>query len=476
MARPRAGDARGLRRRVACNRARKWATPPRGSGRRFPAEVRRRRLLRRAERGASGLADVELFIDDGYVPDPGLAGRQRVHHFSAFERRDRQQPFDAVMYQMGGTFMQEFMHDAIRRRPGLVVLHDLLMGLGLFAIYRHRGKLDEFRTRLITPEGPDALSRYDAIMQSARLGTGSSAESRSCSRSTTCLAGSWTQPCADRPYGIGCGGDRHTVRARAPVGRRHGGPGSSEPRFAGAVAMLRWKYGIPRSAFVVGVFGSVVPVKRLEVCVQAVARVRERRVDCRLVSVGEPQDRAYAARLDEFVEGNGLRNAVTFVGHRREALRRTAHCRGLVLNLRYPSLKGMSAILVRSLAAGKPTVISDVAEWRTCRRRAAGASPPTMPKSRISPIASSRSQQTRASTRRPPPRRGRSSSVERHCAHMAAQYLEVVEEMLARSAVACPCGGRIVSVSTRYATSRISRSRVAIRDRGDLSRDRAACK
>ena len=293
----------------------------------------------------SGLADVELFVGDGYVPDPGLAGRQRVHHFSAFERRDRQQPFDAVIYQMGGTFMQEFMHDAIRRRPGLVVLHDLLMGLGLFAIYRHRGKLDEFRTRLITPEGPDALSRYDAIMQSARLGTDPVPKLAKLFEEHYLLGWLVDESLAQIVHMESAAEEIATRYARASPSVVDMGVVDPLSRdLADAVAMLRWKYSIPRSAFVVGVFGSVVPVKRLEVCVQAVARVRERGLDCRLVSVGEPQDQAYAARLDEFVEGHGLRSAVTFVGHApRSTFDELLVAADVVLNLRYPSLKGMSA-------------------------------------------------------------------------------------------------------------------------------------
>ena len=203
---------------------------------------------------------------------------------------------------------------------------------------------------------------------------------------------------------------------------------------ADRVAMLRWKYGIPRSAFVVGVFGSVIPVKRLEVCVQAVARVRERGLDCRLVSVGQPPDQAYAARLDEFVESHGLRSAVTFVGHApRSTFDELLVAADVVLNLRYPSLKGMSAVLVRPLAAGKPTVISDVGEWRylpeaCCWRVAPGDDEVENVANRLESLATDPRlyEAAAAEARAFFERRGT-------LAHMAAQYLDVVEKMLART-------------------------------------------
>ncbi|MDQ4070029.1 MAG: glycosyltransferase family 4 protein, partial [Actinomycetota bacterium] len=47
--------------------------------------------------------ELEVFVDDGYLPDPALLRAHRIQHFSAFERRHRQAPFDSVVYQMGGS-------------------------------------------------------------------------------------------------------------------------------------------------------------------------------------------------------------------------------------------------------------------------------------------------------------------------------------------------------------------------------------
>lgn len=66
---------------------------------------------------------VEVFVDDGVVPRADLLLRHRVHHFSAFDRRHRRRPFDAVVYQMGGAPLHLYMYPALQAHPGVVVLH-----------------------------------------------------------------------------------------------------------------------------------------------------------------------------------------------------------------------------------------------------------------------------------------------------------------------------------------------------------------
>ena len=46
-----------------------------------------------------------------------------------------------------------------------------------------------------------------------------------------------------------------------------------------------WKHGLPSASFLIGVFGSVIPVKRLENCIKALGTLRARDVDCMMVVV-----------------------------------------------------------------------------------------------------------------------------------------------------------------------------------------------
>ena len=119
-------------------------------------------------RSLADIADVEVFADGGYSPSLSITQRHTVHHHAAFERRHAQRPFDSSIFQMGGTFMQEFMHGPIQRHGGIVVLHDLLIAQGLHHIYRTRDRLEAFRETILASEGASAVSSFGRAVREAR--------------------------------------------------------------------------------------------------------------------------------------------------------------------------------------------------------------------------------------------------------------------------------------------------------------------
>lgn len=70
--------------------------------------------------------DVEVFVDGGFLPSPELLQRFRIWHFDAYERRNAQVPFDAVVYQVGGPPSHSFMYEPLKHHGGIAALHDLL--------------------------------------------------------------------------------------------------------------------------------------------------------------------------------------------------------------------------------------------------------------------------------------------------------------------------------------------------------------
>jgi glycosyltransferase involved in cell wall biosynthesis len=128
--------------------------------------------------------------------------------------------------------------------------------------------------------------------------------------------------------------------------------------------VIRRQYGFTPSTFLIGIFGSVIPVKRIESCLRAMHCFRETHPDCLMLIVGNPFDPLYIGKLKELVTELHLESHVRFYGHApRTDFDNLFLASDVVLNLRYPSMKGMSAILIRALAAGKPILISDIPEW-----------------------------------------------------------------------------------------------------------------
>lgn len=73
--------------------------------------------------GPMPAADVEVFVADGVVPSSTVIGRHPVVHYGAFDRRERQAPFDAVIHHFGPAPHEQFGLEQLRGHPGVVVLH-----------------------------------------------------------------------------------------------------------------------------------------------------------------------------------------------------------------------------------------------------------------------------------------------------------------------------------------------------------------
>jgi glycosyltransferase involved in cell wall biosynthesis len=200
---------------------------------------------------------------------------------------------------------------------------------------------------------------------------------------------------------------------------------------------LRIHYGLSPSTFVVGIFGSVVPVKRVEACLHALSRLKSRRPDVLMLVVGAQLDMHYMNTLHLLVDSLELQSVVRFLGRvSREDFDDLFLLCDVILNLRYPTYKGMSAILARALAAGKPIIISDVPEWKHipddfCWRARPDATEVNTLSNHLIRLAEDLAllQQTSEKARRHYEERGT-------LVHMASQYLRVIKQVLSQKAPA----------------------------------------
>ncbi|HEV2759026.1 MAG TPA: glycosyltransferase [Acidimicrobiales bacterium] len=313
--------------------------------------------------------DVEVFVDDGYLPPLELLRRLRILNFTAFERRNEQGPFDAVLYQMGGSLFHHYMYEPLQRHPGIVMLHDLLWSCVLYAhALSAGGGITDFRRDVEELEGPEALARFEAF---EKLSPDLDPDAREVAlwdflcgypmlrRIVDC---SLTQivPFETAADELRCryeNANPHTV----PMGVAD--PHAGLPRAAATAARIRLR--VAPSTLVLGVFGIVHPFKRLETCIRATAELAGDHPDVRLVIVGRALDPAYEERLHGLAGALGVAEKVVLTGHvSREDFDAHLLATDVVVNLRFPFLAQMSATLMRAIAAGKPVVISDHPDWR----------------------------------------------------------------------------------------------------------------
>ena len=120
-------------------------------------------------------------------------------------------------------------------------------------------------------------------------------------------------------------------------------------------------FALPRPAsIVIGSFGNLNPAKRVPQLLQAFAKLRTRHPDALLVLAGGISSR-YDLELQAAENGLSLGESVVHLGYldERDIAPLLLACDVLV-SLRWPTMGETSASVIRALAAGRPTIVSDV--------------------------------------------------------------------------------------------------------------------
>lgn len=291
---------------------------------------------------------IDVFTDPGGSPAPTLAG---VFHARDFVWRHRRTPYDLTVYHLGNARCHDFMWAYLFRHPGLVVLHDAQVHQA-----RARALLQRWRPRTNDYRVEFAANHPDAPAEVAELvvaGLGGQLYAhwphiRLVLRAAR-LAAVHSPALAARlaeAYGV----DVDVV----PMGV----PDPLEPAPRVSRAEIRARHGVPDDAIVVGAVGGVTPEKRLPALLAAVAALAPTLPRLHLLVVG-----AAAAHYDVSADAVGLgvldRLHVTGFVPDAELGAHLAAC-DIAACLRWPTNFETSASWWRAMAAGLPTVITDL--------------------------------------------------------------------------------------------------------------------
>ncbi|HEX2463338.1 MAG TPA: glycosyltransferase [Thermoanaerobaculia bacterium] len=254
-------------------------------------------------------------------------------------------------YQMGNNLHHERILESALERPGLLTLHDLFLHHLLVERTLARGEIEPYREWLTFDHGLEGA----AVAEPPRWGA----------YGTACL---FALPCHRRLAQSQRGILVHSQWARARLLEEMPDlavrvvpmpmplPPDVEP---GRRAEAKQRLGIPETAHVLGSFGFQTPIKRTDVVIAAMARPELSSVH--LLVVG-----AVARELDieSLAREHGVADRVHAVGFLdRDALDAAMAAADLCVNLRYPTAGETSASLLRLLAAGRPTLVSDYAQF-----------------------------------------------------------------------------------------------------------------
>jgi glycosyltransferase involved in cell wall biosynthesis len=305
----------------------------------------------------SGIADYSALL----LP----ALRERLDVVVARPRRPLLGRTDVALYHVGNNPQAHgWIVDALRRRPGVVVLHDLVLHHLVAGLTLARGNPGGYIAAMERDGGEEAR-RLAEDVAAGRVGapweTGAERyplAGEILDHATGLIVHSRYTERGAREEGYG-GRIWRIPLAAAPV-PDWGQVLQSRMAESSGVAMqdLTPQTAQIEGSPVIGSFGHVNPAKRIPQLLRAFAHVRERHPHARLVLAGAV---APGFELDRRIEGLGLEDAVVSEGYvdDRRLWGLMAAC-DVIVSLRAPSMGETSAAALQALALGKPLVVSDL--------------------------------------------------------------------------------------------------------------------
>jgi len=287
------------------------------------------------------------------VVDQKETGRlRRVAVIKFEEYRKRRESFDGAIYQLGNNPFHEFIYREAMERPGVVVLHDVVLHHLLVEMTLARGDVEGFVEvmRRNHGEAGAAWARARAAGLHHELSN---------------FLFPASMELANRSKGVIVHNQfaRETLLSfgvTTPIDVV-GHPFQWQARTADRVA-IRNELGIDASQRVIGMFGFVTEAKRPAAVMEAFAAAYKVNPKLKLLIVGEPAPNVDIPELARrFGVPDGALRTTGFVGD--DDFDRYLSAVDAVVNLRYPTAGETSGAIVHILAAGKPVAVNDYAQF-----------------------------------------------------------------------------------------------------------------
>jgi glycosyltransferase involved in cell wall biosynthesis len=286
-------------------------------------------------------AEVGVVVPDPSAVEPGAAAG------AALRSPGESDPSACRLYVLGNSRWHAFAYREAVRRPGVLLMHEWSLHGLVFAETFLRG---------------DA-ARYRGLMRERYGTTGAVLAGQAMDGFLTPLLESLfplSEHVVERSRAVAAT-TRFTARRAERVGP--GLPVAHVPLHAAlpldplpSREEARRALGLPRDALVVTAPGLVNPLKRLDVALRVLGRLRRGRPGVLFVVAG---DNPPALPLDAWACAAGLGEGLLVTGRLPlPDLARHLVAADVVLSLRFPSLGEMSAVLLRALAAGRPVVVT----------------------------------------------------------------------------------------------------------------------
>jgi glycosyltransferase involved in cell wall biosynthesis len=301
---------------------------------------------------------IDVYTDTAFAEAPADKDCLPRRSFSGGGAHDfiwqhRQRPYDLIIYQLGNSSHHDYIWPYLFRYPGLTVLHDAHLHHARAAALLRTKRARDYRVEFaashpgvspdlaeLTVAGFDNYLYYSWPM-------------------TRLVIDASTLTAVHSPVLAASLRDEHPGARIESIRLAHGEP-VTPARARAARARVRAAHGIAADAIVFGVFGGLTPEKRIPQILDALDAVLPYAPSAHLLLAGAPAQHFDA---ESAVRGRDLEAHVTIAGYLADDHELTDHMAAcdVSINLRWPTAREMSGPWLRALAAGLPTITTDLA-------------------------------------------------------------------------------------------------------------------
>ena len=277
-----------------------------------------------------------------------IAGAAGLFPARDFLQRQRTAPYDLIVYHLGGATCHDDVWSCLLHHPGLVVLHD--------------NNLHEARARMLLAQG--RAGDYRAEFAYNYPGAPAAVAGLGVSGLLGALVRLWPmrQVVLDsaRALLVHNAWLAARIREEAPaLGVDAVEPGVADaPHDPEARAAVRRRYGVPADAVVFAASGDLTPARRISRTLRALAALPAGAPSWRLMLQGEPTD---ADALLADARALGVDRSLCVTGRiAADEMPAYLAAADVGVSLRWPPTRTVSAEWLHWLAAGKPSIVTDL--------------------------------------------------------------------------------------------------------------------
>jgi glycosyltransferase involved in cell wall biosynthesis len=307
--------------------------------------------------------EVDVYTDGTYAPSPRAAPNVHFRHPQDF---DPSEPglVDSI-FQLQVREYQAFLLPALIEHGGTVMLHDISIGGGLYVLEKRFNRLAEFEDRILAPEGPEAVQAFGRALAVAG-GAVDWVRIRAVLEQHPLLRWAVSPPNRVLTHTESLRRDTLSKYPEAVVRVVRQGYADRVP-MARHIPLAAWRQrlDIRGSGLIVGVFGIVGRNKRIESIIAGFEPLWQAHPGSLLVIVGACYEDSYRQELRARIAASPARERIHFGDYAPpDIFHALIALSDVLVALRWPALGGLSAVLLRGLAAGKPVIVSDIPDWR----------------------------------------------------------------------------------------------------------------